>query len=137
MGQLPTSRVELDHAAYTTTQIMIDYYHNLGRGQLDKMIPIAEEHIPMTMLTIYLEEQSALREKIEVIIPRFIAHGMQTKWMRDYGIMVEMHSKRDKIPQQLTLNQVLGVFIISGGLYILALIVFVTELFSKRLLKNE
>lgn len=127
MGEIPTSTNELDRRVYTTTEVHIDYYNKISRGQLEKMVSLVQEHITIGLMTIYLEKQSGLRENIDMAVLQLIAHGFQSKWMSEYGIMVRMHKRKEKIPQQLTLNQMCGVFIISGGLYAFAALVFVLE----------
>lgn len=91
------------------------------------MIPFKDEYITSSYVTIFMEEQSGLRENMNEAVLHFMENGLLSKWMSDYSFPVNKRKKEEKIPQQLTLNQMIGVFIISGALYVVASSVFVFE----------
>lgn len=127
MGQLPTIEADFKDVVYTTNRISNNYYNHIHQRKLSMMIPSAREQLTFAMMTIYLEAQSGLRESIDEAVLRYIAHGLQMKSMRDHGDAANAHRKDGRIPQQLTLNKMLGVFIIGSVIYVLASIVFVFE----------
>lgn len=132
MGRLPIAKNDYAYTVYTTNDNSVAYYNKMSRGQLNEMVPVADQKIWVLMSTLYLRKHSCLVPLMDAYIEQFIAHGFVSKWVSDHSGPRRKKGFDDRDPQVLTLEQVLGLVYICMGLYALAILVFVTELLSVR-----
>lgn len=114
---------------YTTTDPVIAYYNKISHGELNKMVPVSNKKVLMVMATMYFRKHSCLVPTMNEHVGRFLAHGFVSKWLHDNGFKLRK-SKNEREPQILTLDQVLGLFYICIGLYIISILLFIGELIA-------
>lgn len=130
MGKLPTSKSGYIKTVYTTSENILVYYNKISRGQLNEIVPVANEEIWIVMPTMYFQKYSGFVPTMNLYIDRFIANGIISKWENDYTDVKRERMRSERVPQIMTLEQVHGVFYLCCGLYAIATVVFMVEVLS-------
>lgn len=117
---------------FTISDFTASYYNTMSGKEHRDLIVTCSEPITSNLLTFYLRKDSYLQENINKYILNCASNGLLTKWTNEYIDKRYINVPQLKIPQVMTLDQVLGIFYICFCLHAIALIVFLLELFSPK-----
>lgn len=128
MGKLPSDRSEWNKVVYVTSDLAKGYFNKFARDNFNEHIPISRDRLWMAYLRFYMPKTSCFRQPFSNIITKFIQHGLVRKWMMDYTTSsVKVNERGQSI---LKLEHIQGLFHICFGLYAMAFVVFLLEIFS-------
>ncbi|XP_053677921.1 uncharacterized protein LOC128728323 [Anopheles nili] len=117
---------------------MVAYNNKLKRRKhLGKKIYVTRESITFFPLTIYYPKKSFLTQVFDHEIKKIIQSGIINFWVRNYGDYDLDTGRRTSqtatSPRKLTLKHMVGAYQILLGVHLLAIIVFLFELASIRI----
>lgn len=129
----------LKNSAIASIKAFASYY-NLKHTQSGNFIVILKERVRILPFCIYMRKNSYLTKYFNDLIKLFIAHGiidrLENIFLSKNSLNPKYITKVDNEPRPLTIEQVNGIFLICGYLYGVATIVFVMELFWKKIYRK-
>lgn len=119
--------------AVLTTDVGISYY-NMKHFTTTGVVSSTQDRMFLLPFCIFFRKHSCLNEPITKLINRYTNSGLLEYWTSQYFqprfVKVKTEELDNQQPQRLNIKQLLGGFIISSILLIVALVVFLFEVMS-------
>lgn len=124
------------NGAVLTTDVGISYY-NMKHFKTTGVVSSTKDRMFLLPFCIFFRKHSCLKEPITKLINKYTNSGLLEYWTSQYFqtsfVKVKTEEFEDQQqPQRLNIKQLLGGFIISSILLVVALVVFVFEVLSKK-----
>lgn len=129
MGRTPSDKSEWDQAVYVSSDLAHGYSKLFYRDNFIERISFAS--LWTTYIHFFMSKSSCFRRPFNDIIRKLNKHGLVRKWMMDYTASGSKIHDRDQ--QILELKHIQGIFFMCSGLYFVAFVVFLFELWMDRL----
>lgn len=124
------------NGAVLTTDVGISYY-NMMHFKTTGVVSSTKDRLFLLPFCIFFRKHSCLNEPITKLINKYTNNGLLHHWTSQYFqtrfVKVNTEEFEDQPqPQRLSMKQLLGGFIISSILLVVALVVFVLEIISAK-----
>lgn len=124
---LPTNKHDWYKAVFITSDVAKGYYNKMSMDSFIESIPLSKQKLWTAYLTIHMQKTSCFRKPFSDLITKFHQHGLVRKWVLDYT--VTNYKLNDKRPQVLRLEHIQGIFYMCFGLYVVACLIFLCEVY--------
>lgn len=123
------------HGAVLTTDVGISYY-NMKHFKTTGVVSSTKDRMFLLPFCIFFRKHSCLNEPITRLINQYTNSGLLDQWTNQYFqtrfVKVKAEEFEDQQPKRLNIRQLLGGFIISSVLLVVALVVFLFEIMSAK-----
>uniref|UniRef100_A0A182K143 Ionotropic glutamate receptor L-glutamate and glycine-binding domain-containing protein n=1 Tax=Anopheles christyi TaxID=43041 RepID=A0A182K143_9DIPT len=115
-------------------------YNNRANKRRGRAIQVTRESITLFPLTIYYPKKSCLTEPFDRQVAHIVQSGLIDFWVRNYGDYDFEANRREPRtgggePHKLTLAHLVGAYQLLVGAHLLAMVVFLLELVSLRVVR--
>lgn len=110
------------------------YHNTILTRDYNNFIAISKEKVTTTFLVFYFRKHSCLTAAFNEHLMKMASSGLIVRSVNEYRDQKYTNIRPDKTPKILTLHQILGVFLLCSGLYVVALFAFIMEMVSIRLI---
>lgn len=123
------------NGAILTTDVGISYY-NMRHFKTTGVVSSTKDRMFLLPFCVFFRKQSCLTKPVTKLINRYTNSGLLEHWTSQYFqtnfVKVKVERFDDQQPQRLNMKQLLGGFIISSVLFMVAFVVFLFEIFSTK-----
>lgn len=116
--------------AYLANSLRVDYFNIVNDRKA--VIRKSKEYIRSLTFCMYFRKHSCLIEPFNQQIAAFTSSGLINFWAKKFKKSLQNKSGQTE-PKPISVDQIVGIIIVCGGLLTVSIIVFILELLSTRI----